>query len=1186
MIFLVTHLYNIETLKRNLIEFVVQNNNFFGGIMRRLFRLSILVVLLGTIACLQGYAQNQVFVSGRLSPNDVRVFVKDTTYIIDRDFLVAGTLIIEPGTTVKFYPNGRLIDSTGGRIIADGLAAASYTSNPGGLDPIQPAGSPNNLPGFSGYADLNYFLYTSGGKTVNVNTNYDKTVHNDKADVMWRVVLNTNNRTIENLSQLDVGQTLTGGRIKISYEAAIMFYAARLQNDPTYDINLNQRPWSRIGGKSVNVTNGRILFQGQAVNSFSREWGHIIILPGARAAFFRNCDFMNFRKDVTVDDRPMFNTSVADADYATLNSLFTKLQNGSGGVIATYSARTWLLGCTFRNNMARHKGGALAIFQTPDGFPVTPNLATTLGYYQTNKNPNITEPDGSNSKINTRYRIIKIDNIDEPGVTEGITNGQRRAYDDGRLAVLMGRMRNLKFENNMAKLSDVGEVQIGTPPVTVVKDIDTAAYPKVLGNFAYGGAIYMTGKDGQPGEDSQMEVAFGINNSINTSVGTLTFSDDSFEATGNKAENYQAHGSTLGARGGAIFVDKYSSLMVAGKFVSNETYAKYFNDPSFGPNLALYSRGGAIFMSNTYTRLTVKGGPKRDAIPNSTEFSSNRSGAGGAIYQDGNTDSLRVTPMIGGSDVSPNTRDYGYNIKFLQNTASAFGGAIYTKRNMAVNGAGGLEPLAQTVIGYGGNFPVLFEKNNAGYAGGAIHIQLPFDVTVRPVRYRTCQIVRAEFRDNQVGSTATTDNRSYIRGGGAVYSVHGDMTLIKGSLFLNNQVNNGNGGALALINPQSSVRRYFISDIDAVTLNEDGVVTSFASNDDAFTFKNTTSYQPDARMMTRFLDNTINADKDLTDAYENAGDTQVGDDPRVSHRLFTIDLASNVNGLAAGEAGYAIKFNAYNVGGHSPIVPRPYNQRIMGAKYLGTNTWVMVGFGGRVVRSIDNGATWSTVVNFLDTNTVVLNAVDNAAAIVFAVGTKGTILKSTDYGATWATITTPSMANLNTVDVFSSTFIVAAGDGGAVLVTTDGGTTWAQRSVSSLFYNIRSVYFVDNSTGYAAGTTGSYNISGSGAIFKTTNGGTNWSIIKEDAGIGYQGIFANANTIVAVGDLATVVKSTNAGVDWTTIQNIPHNDINPTFHAVTFRPDNYGYIACDYGMVLYSTDLGDSWKSDRSHVVL
>jgi hypothetical protein len=46
-----------------------------------------------------------------------------------------------------------------------------------------------------------------------------------------------------------------------------------------------------------------ITFIGQPQNENSREYGHIVVMPGARAAFFRNCSFERIKKDTTVDVR-------------------------------------------------------------------------------------------------------------------------------------------------------------------------------------------------------------------------------------------------------------------------------------------------------------------------------------------------------------------------------------------------------------------------------------------------------------------------------------------------------------------------------------------------------------------------------------------------------------------------------------------------------------------------------------------------------------------------------------------------------------------------------------------------------------------------------------------------------------------------------------------------------------------
>ncbi|MBZ0193803.1 MAG: hypothetical protein K8G78_01760, partial [Deltaproteobacteria bacterium] len=114
--------------------------------MQRWFRLSSLLLALIT-ALTVAHGQGYVEVRGSLPPNDIRIFVKDTIYRISGTYTIGGTLVIEPGTRVEFLPNGRLVDSTGGRIIADGRASATYNAN-----------AANALaPPYSGYADPAYF---------------------------------------------------------------------------------------------------------------------------------------------------------------------------------------------------------------------------------------------------------------------------------------------------------------------------------------------------------------------------------------------------------------------------------------------------------------------------------------------------------------------------------------------------------------------------------------------------------------------------------------------------------------------------------------------------------------------------------------------------------------------------------------------------------------------------------------------------------------------------------------------------------------------------------------------------------------------------------------------------------------------------------------------------------------------
>lgn len=868
----------------------------------------------------ESYSQPAVYVSGSIAPGKVRIFSKDSLYVVNKDYVVGGTLIIEPGTTIHFHPQGRIIDSTGGRIIADGFAKATYVPNPNGVNPVT-AYEP------LGYASFDYFFLgavnqyndnSGSARTIRIETPKDPTVHPDKFNHIFHVLLDKSTRSVVDLADPSMGiyakerNSLSMGNpdhAVISFEQAMMFYNARLFRDPeNFDPNLKTLPWRRVGGdqvNNVNITPAQIKFVGQAVNNFSREWGHIIVLPGARAAFFRNVVFENIRKDTTVDRTNIYNTNVMSnpTAWTAVNNKLRQLTNGAGGALTTLSSRTWLIDVVFKSNMARLRGGALNIIQAPTEYAFTRPAGNNVPNYPASKNPNLTNKDGSLSYINSNTTIPRIDNIDEnANMPEpwGSNNATyRQSLDDARIAVFLGRMRNMTFEDNYVQLANIKEENIqGTPRVYDVTN-EPAKYPYgTYKNHAYGGAIYISGDDRV--KERNIEIGFGVNHSIMVG-GTEVFfpTIDKFAARRNEARNYQSSRDGDGARGGAIYTGAYTSLIVAGEYTNNKTYAKYFDDEQyFGEAAAGYSMGGAIFIENSLGRLQVRGGPEREG-QNETYFTGNRAAAGGALFVDGNTNPLE-SPVIGGSDAKIATRDYGFDIKFENNVASTMGGAILTKRNMSVNGAGGVE--ANAILGYDGKYPVRFWNNSAGFAGGAIDIRIPSSVPLLLHRHRVINMIRAEFVNNVVGADVEGENLKQIRGGGAVYSYNGDLNVMKAVDFVGNVVYNGNGGAVSFVNLQDiKSKRYWLTDIDHLTYNSEAMPTAYHPTNDPFTGKDLT-YPADTRMLTRFLDNSvIITDEEFAATQMGNGTTQKG-----MYNRYNQDSKLPENGIGLGGALYVL----------------------------------------------------------------------------------------------------------------------------------------------------------------------------------------------------------------------------------------------------------------------------------------
>jgi photosystem II stability/assembly factor-like uncharacterized protein len=1150
--------------------------------MHRLLRLSFLMVLLSIIVFSNGYAQRpQAIAPGRIQPQDVRIFVKDTSYIISGDCVVGGTLIIEPGTDIYFYPNGRLIDSVGGRILADGYATSLYTPNPDGIVPLPSA--PTNTLGFTGYNDLRYFYYRSASaQTVKFTTDREHTVNPQKYDIIFNVKLDTLTRRIKNLV---AGSVLGPNEVIISAEEAIMFVLANLQiPDPAH----NLYPY----GTRINLAQAQIRFIGQPVNNISREWGHIIVLPGARSAFFRNVAFQGFRKDTTVDRNGLYNLTDANLN-AIVNQRLVSLLNGAGGALTTFSARTWLIDATFTNNMARNRGGALQILDAKLlGLPAT---APVNNFYIADKNPNITEKDGTFSFVNSN--IPEIDRIDQP-TTESLSDADRQSWDDARVAIFLGRVRNLTFTNNKVVLSNVGLTTIGFPPVQVVTDLldQPANVPQSYGNFAYGGAMFISGT-------TPIEIGLGVNNSIrgeyllngNIVRDTIKFTKpDALDMTNNSANNYQPKNTqVMGARGGAIYVGNIpgfgmdpTSLIVAGKFDDNQTYTKFITDDATNTpeDVQSFSRGGAIY---TYSagRLQIRGGLDRNTISNNTEFVKNISFVGGAICIDFNTPfaSQPTSPIIGGddnksltADIAAYPRDYGFNILFSQNLGQIYGGAIYTTRKMNINGAGGID--GNSSMGYGDIRSVRFENNTSRYAGGAIDFDLTgLSLLLAPKSDRSTFIARAEFLGNTVGfdNNIAEVNKPFIRGGGAIYTIDHELNVVKATEFRANQVRNGNGGAIAMVRPNQTIRRFFLTDLDILNYNQ-GVAESFTEANSVFTFDPNSTVKADQGMLTRFLDNSIEVEPSVLASQSGTGTTQVGQGTIVKNiNMNAVYFTDANNGFQVGDNGTIVKLT--NGGKNWQYITSPVSKKLWDVKFLNSTTGYIVGEGNTLLKTVDGGITWTminTIVDGSDYYDIDLNA---SKGVI--VGTNGTILLCNDIinGTNWNVVSPKvTLNNLNAVNYLSADRIYICGDNGTVLVGSLNGNVydWEVRPTNTL-NNFETIYFTSQQVGYVAGSAG--------VILKTIDGGFTWNPVYQNVnGTDINSSFFTLNGAYFVGNNGLILKTIDAGVTFTTLPAATTKNI----HDVYFPTSNTGYVVGDFekypGTFINTglngtTDAGASW---------
>ena len=164
------------------------------------------------------------------------------------------------------------------------------------------------------------------------------------------------------------------------------------------------------------------------------------------------------------------------------------------------------------------------------------------------------------------------------------------------------------------------------------------------------------------------------------------------------------------------------------------------------------------------------------------------------------------------------------------------------------------------------------------------------------------------------------------------------------------------------------------------------------------------------------------------------------------------------------------------------------------------------------------------------------------------------------------------------VNLFAKDSLIYVSDGvaGVQIVenhlysTPAAGITW-QQQISGTAYDLWSVCFINDSTGWTVGNEGT--------IVTTHDGGQTWQ--QQNSGITAEmfGVFfIDENTGWAVGREGSILHTVDGGNQWTA----QSSGSNLTLRSVIFVDDSQGWIVGEDGIILHTLDGGANWQNQNS----
>lgn len=192
-----------------------------------------------------------------------------------------------------------------------------------------------------------------------------------------------------------------------------------------------------------------------------------------------------------------------------------------------------------------------------------------------------------------------------------------------------------------------------------------------------------------------------------------------------------------------------------------------------------------------------------------------------------------------------------------------------------------------------------------------------------------------------------------------------------------------------------------------------------------------------------------------------------------------------------------------------------------------SNIGYVVGANGVALATINGGTNWSTVS--INTTATLHSVFFPTLSYGWINGDNGTIWRTVNGGLNWSSQSSGLTSSLYGSYFFNESSGWIPTTAGNIIKTENGGTNWDLR-YTGVNANYYSAYFINAYTGFVAGGNPTSIVGG--VVCKTVNGGNNWyqQTIPSSLQILNCVKFVNSSTGWAVGNSGTIFKTTDCGL--------------------------------------------------------